>query len=138
MPLPSWPPGLLFIAQTAPTLAFPPLLVFVVHHYGPYTLPGYIWTIAYLLATPVFHIALGAPKHFREEREIKRLGARRVPLAPSSVPGGLDILRSALKSFANGYPGTLSSISIETHAPMDFVKQATYGGNGWMLSTATS
>ncbi|KAF8510916.1 cytochrome P450 [Gautieria morchelliformis] len=131
----SFPPGLLFVAQATPQLAFPPLLVFVVHHYSSYSLPSYIWLIAYLLVNPAVLIAYGTLQHIREEREIRKLGARRVPLAPSSVPGGLDNLMAALRSFGSGYPGTLSSISIETYAQTDFIKQLTYGGNGWMQST---
>lgn len=102
-----WPPGLLCLAQLAPTLAFPPLLVLLVHQYGTLKLPGYMWIIAYLLSTPAVHFINGILHHFREENEIKKLGARRVPRVPSYWPGGLDILITSVKSFAEGYPGML-------------------------------
>jgi hypothetical protein len=117
------PPGLSYLAQATPNLAFPPLLVFVVHYYAPYRLPNYIWIIAYLLATPLFYIVYGVLRHIQEELEIRKLGARRVPQVPSSWPGGLDVLLSTLKSFTEGYPGMLSSVPAEPCAPMYLIRR---------------
>ena len=106
----NWPPGLLLLADTIPKFAFPPLVVLAVHQCSPYKLPNYIWTVAYLLVTPSIYIVLSIIKHFREEQEIKRLGARKVPQVLSFWPGGLDLVWNQVKSFVGGYPGTLSSV----------------------------
>ena len=106
----NWPPGLLLLADTIPKLAFPPLVVLAVHQCSPYKLPNYIWTLAYLLATPSIYNVLSIIQRFREEHEIKRLGARKVPEVHSYWPGGLDLVWISVKSFVSGYPGKLSSV----------------------------
>lgn len=112
----SWPPGLLLLAHTTPKLAFPPLLVLLVRQCGFYNLPNYIWVIISLLATPSIYIAYGILRHFREENEIKKLGARRVPQVPARWPGGLDLVWATVNSFDNGYPG-MSSLSCSLSSP---------------------
>lgn len=110
MSLSNWPPGLLMLAHIIPKLAFPPILVLVVHQYSFCELPNFIWFLAYLLVTPSIHIASRILRHFQDEAEMKRLGARKVPQVHSSWPGGLDLVWVTVKSFTDGYPGTLSLV----------------------------
>ena len=116
-----WPPGLLLLAQVAHLWVFPPLLVLLAHQYVPLELPASIWIIAYLLATPAMSLIKSMLQYFREEREIKQLGARRLPLLPSKWPGALDCFVEAVKSFNDGYPGMELFFSIATHHPMSTI-----------------
>lgn len=113
-----WPPGLLFLAQTAHFWMLPPLLVLLVHQYTSLELPTSIWITAYLLAAPAPHLVKGVLQYFMEEREIKRLGARRLPVVPSKWPGALDLLYVMVESFNNGYIGMTLSFWIATGHPI--------------------
>ena len=115
MSLLNWPPGLLCLVDLAPTLAFSPLLVLVLHQWGTLKLPGYIWIIAYLLSTPAVYSINIVLHHCREEIEIRKLGARRLPQVPSYWPAGINLIMAMVKSFAEGYPGMPSSFSTGTY-----------------------
>ena len=123
MSLCDWPPGLLLLAQTTPKFAFPPLLVLVVQRCCFYKLPNFIWIVAYLFATPSIYIIYGILQYFQEEREIKKLGARRVPQVSSYWPGALDLLWITVKSFKDGYPGMMSSIPTITFSGMYIISR---------------
>jgi hypothetical protein len=110
----SWPPGLLYLAQTLPKLGLPLLLVLAVHRAASYNLPRYVWILAYILAVPATLVVNGVLQHLREEREIKKLGARRVPQVQTHWPGGLDALLKTVKSFSDGYIGACA-ISVSRH-----------------------
>lgn len=110
----NWPPGLIFLIHMTPLLAFPPLLVLIVHQYSPVKLPGYMWINAYLLSTPAVQVVNGVLHYLQEENEIEKLGARRIPQVPSYSPGGLDKILMSVKSLANGYPGMPFPLPIVT------------------------
>jgi hypothetical protein len=105
----SWPPGLLYVAQTLPKLGFPLLPVWIAHRTVSYNLPSYIWILAYILAVPATLVVNGLSQHLREEREIKTLGARRAPQVQTHWPGGLDVLLKMVKSFSDGYVGVFAT-----------------------------
>jgi hypothetical protein len=109
MPL-SWPPGPLLLVQTAHLWGFPPLVVLLVHQYAALTLPTSIWITAYLFATPAVYVFKGILQSHKEEREMKQLGARKIPLVASKWPGAPDRLYDLVKSFEDGYPGMTSSL----------------------------
>ncbi|KAF8590882.1 cytochrome P450 [Ramaria rubella] len=99
---------MLYLAQTAPKL-FPILIVLITHQYSAefFQLPTYVWISAYLVATPAVLVLQIISLRMREEREIKTLGARRVPQVPTYWPGGVDALLAAVESFSHGYVGDL-------------------------------
>jgi hypothetical protein len=98
-----WPPGLLYVVQIIPKLALPLLPVLIAHRISSYILPTYLWTIAYILAAPAMIVVLVVSQRLREEGEIKKLGARRVPEVLTRWPGGLDGSLKVVKGFTNGY-----------------------------------
>ncbi|KAF8585531.1 cytochrome P450 [Ramaria rubella] len=113
------PPGLLYLIQIAPKLAFVPFLVFVAHRYIlPDTLPNYVWTFAYLVAIPALVVVHGILRYFKQEREIRKLGARRVPQVPARLPAGLDLLQAIMDSFADGYFGDIWEEWRQQHGPI--------------------
>lgn len=101
----NWPPGLFFLKQTAGFFIFPPLWsVFLVCA----TLlkpPASVWFTIYVLERPMLRFVQGVLQHYREEREIKQLDARRLPAVNSKWPGEPDLLYDIIKSFNNGYLG---------------------------------
>ncbi|KAJ7830511.1 cytochrome P450 monooxygenase [Mycena olivaceomarginata] len=60
--------------------------------------------VASLLASPVWALVRAVYTHFREEREIRALGAVRVPVVQGRWPGNLDLLLGRLKQGKDGYP----------------------------------
>ncbi|KAF8585530.1 cytochrome P450 monooxygenase pc-3 [Ramaria rubella] len=116
------PPGVLYIAQTAPKLAFAPFLVFVTYQYAAhtqsFTLPNYVWIFVYLIATPTMVVIHGVLQHLLEEREIRKLGARRVPRVPTHWPAGFDALLKGVRSFANGYVGDIFGEWMQDFGPI--------------------
>jgi hypothetical protein len=98
----NFPPGLLYIVQTIPSLALSLLPVLIAHRFLPYHLPIYVWTLAYILAVPIIAVVKGVLQYVREEREIKGFGARRVPQVHTRWPGGVDALLFTVKSFSEG------------------------------------
>ncbi|KIJ32051.1 hypothetical protein M422DRAFT_783590 [Sphaerobolus stellatus SS14] len=99
----SLPPGPVYLARAAFKVSVPTVSILLLQHYIPDLLPDYAWKWSCLLNLPGIGVIRRIAKYVREEREIRQLGARRMPLAPSTIPFGLDILYQISTTFINGY-----------------------------------
>ncbi|KAJ7353576.1 cytochrome P450 monooxygenase [Mycena albidolilacea] len=101
-------PGVLYILKSIPKLLLPPGLAYLACDYAASLLgkrvPLWGTVVASLLASPVWALVRAVYTHFREEREIRALGAVRVPVVQGRWPGNLDLLLGRLKQGKDGYP----------------------------------
>jgi hypothetical protein len=101
-------PGVLYILKSIPKLLLPPGLAYLACDYAAPLLgkrvPLWGTVVASLLASPVWALVRAVYTHFREEREIRALGAVRVPVVQGRWPGNLDLLLGRLKQGKDGYP----------------------------------
>ncbi|KIJ32050.1 hypothetical protein M422DRAFT_234321 [Sphaerobolus stellatus SS14] len=102
MPPSSIPPGVLHLLQTVPNLLFPLVFVYGLQRSSTLILPTYAWALTYVSAIPVIFLTKHILEYIKEESEIRRLGARRVPIIPRRWPGGIDVMIRAIESNTTG------------------------------------
>lgn len=108
----SFPPGLKYlITQVLPKALIPPVLVYsscyVATELGLVQLPLPLWfkTTIIVLSLPATLILKNLLRDLKQIRESRAMGAVRVPLVPSKLPGGIDMLRSGLLREKTAYLG---------------------------------
>ncbi|KAF7979946.1 hypothetical protein HWV62_40380 [Athelia sp. TMB] len=107
-------PGLRFLGSRLLALAGLSALVVSLRstlnaHLGT-SIPGWTCIPAILVGLPLgfaVRISLGEMHH---RRRAAALGARIVPLVPTRLPAGLDILTTLFKEAQEGYPGWLETL----------------------------
>jgi hypothetical protein len=101
-------PGILYILNSLPKLFLPSGLVYLICDYAAPLLgkrvPTWGTVLASLFALPAWTLVRATYTHFKEEREIRALGAVRVPVVQGKWPGNLDLLLGRLKQGKDGYP----------------------------------
>ncbi|KAK7029845.1 cytochrome P450 monooxygenase [Favolaschia claudopus] len=101
-------PGVSYILKFIPKLLFPPGLAYLACTNAPTirTLSIPLWgrILAAVLAPPVWAAIRALYVHVREEREIRALGAVRVPVVKGKWLWNLDLLLGRIKQGKDGYP----------------------------------
>ncbi|KAJ7938149.1 cytochrome P450 monooxygenase [Mycena leptocephala] len=101
-------PGILYILSSLPKLFLPSGIAYLICDYAAPLLgkrvPMWGTVLASLFALPAWTLVRATYTHFKEEREIRALGAVRVPVVQGKWPGNLDLLLGRLKQGKDGYP----------------------------------
>jgi len=100
---PSLPPGPIYLVKAIVKLSVPFSVVFLAQHFQSDILPSHAWKWAYILTLPIVVALQNVVKYVKEEVEVRKLGARRVPMVPTYLPFGLDALYQLGSKFVNGY-----------------------------------
>jgi hypothetical protein len=95
-------PGLRLILRNAPTLTFPPLLVYFTANV--LQIPLILTVLAYICSVPLYVLARYMWNCWVLGQEMDRLGAQAVPLWTGQWPGHVDLLLKLYKDWINGYP----------------------------------
>ncbi|KAF7374917.1 Cytochrome P450 monooxygenase [Mycena sanguinolenta] len=95
-------PGAIFLVESVPKLALPSGVAYLLVNY--FKLPRWACIVASVSAAPVWIWVRSAYKNFLEEREIRALGAVRVPEVKGKWPGNLDLVVGRLRQAKDGYP----------------------------------
>ncbi|KAJ7903560.1 cytochrome P450 monooxygenase [Mycena olivaceomarginata] len=95
-------PGVLFLVGSLPKLTLPSGIAYLAFNY--LKLPRWVCIAASVSAGPVWFWVRSVYRHLLEEREIRALGAVRVPEVKGKWFGNLDLVVGRLKQGKDGYP----------------------------------
>nr|GAT60764.1 cytochrome P450 monooxygenase [Mycena chlorophos] len=95
-------PGLKFILSSLPGLTLPATIVYFAAEHRRY--PRWLSILAALSAGPVLAWLKAQYQFIQEEREMRALGAVRVPEMKGKWPWNLDLIVGRLKQGKDGYP----------------------------------
>ncbi|KAJ7364007.1 cytochrome P450 monooxygenase [Mycena albidolilacea] len=95
-------PGVLFLVGSLPKLTLPSGIAYLAVSY--LKLPRWVCIAASVSAGPVWFWVRSIYRHLLEEREIRALGAVRVPEVKGKWIGNLDLVVGRLKQGKDGYP----------------------------------
>ncbi|RXW15330.1 hypothetical protein EST38_g10518 [Candolleomyces aberdarensis] len=105
----SIPPGILYLFQNLPSLIIPPATVAglsqIIRNHTNLYISTWILAFACILSLPATFAMKVLYKDWKDEKDAAAHNAFLPPRVPDSTPAGLGLLRSALDSFKNGYPG---------------------------------
>ncbi|KAJ2930675.1 hypothetical protein H1R20_g6407, partial [Candolleomyces eurysporus] len=105
----SVPPGILYLFQNLPSLIIPPAIVAglgqIIRNHTNLYISTWILVFACVLSLPATFAMKVLYKDWKDENDAAAHNAFLPPRVPDSLPAGLGLLRSALDSFKNGYPG---------------------------------
>ncbi|KAF7312278.1 Cytochrome P450 monooxygenase [Mycena indigotica] len=95
-------PGVKFILAALPKLTLPGAIVYLVAHHLSYA--RWVCVLGSMAAWPLLSLVHAQLRHMAEEREIRALGAVRVPEVKGKWPWNLDLVVGRLKQGKDGYP----------------------------------
>ena len=108
MPI-SLPPGIAYLLQNLPSIVIPPATVAalgqIARNHTDVNISPWIIALACVLSLPVAFAVKVLYKDWKNEKDAAAQNAFLPPRVPDSLPAGLGLLRGALNSFKNGYPG---------------------------------
>jgi hypothetical protein len=99
-------PGVFFLFTSLPKVTLPSGVVCLATYY--LKLPRWVCITASVSAAPIWLWVRSIYRNFVEEREIRALGAVRVPQVHGKWPGNLDLVLARLKQGKDGYPCNLA------------------------------
>ncbi|KAJ7689971.1 cytochrome P450 [Mycena rosella] len=103
------PPGIIFLSKLLPGVLAPPIgtwfLKWLLDTYLDLHAPRWVFAPICLLSFPLVFASRVQYKLWTDRRAAATHGAVLPPRIPSSIPGGIDLIRSAMRDMAERYPG---------------------------------
>lgn len=110
-----FPPGPKYLAKTIPRLLVPPAVIYAAYcvatGFGHFkiSLPLWLKAVILVLSVPATLVLRNFLSQLKQIRESRAMGGVRVPFVKHTLPGGLDLLRSALIREKTAYLGLSQS-----------------------------